>query len=56
MKNNFSFLKNDAVFFEDSLKKDYPYIAKKPRNHESLFFVKKGKLLYEKDDLKAVIS
>ncbi|MBR7184939.1 MAG: helix-turn-helix transcriptional regulator [Clostridia bacterium] len=56
MKNNFSFLKNDAVFFEDSLKKDYPYIAKKPRNHESLFFVKKGKLLYEKDDLKAVVS
>lgn len=56
MKNNLDFLKNDAVFFEDSLKKDHPYIARKPRNHESLFFVKKGKLLYEKDELKAVVS
>ena len=27
-------------FFEDSLKKDCPYIAREPRDHESLFFVK----------------
>lgn len=56
MKNKLSFLQNDAVFFEDSLKKGHPYIARKPRNHESLFFVTKGKLLYEKGDMKAVIS
>ena len=49
-------LKNDAVFFEDSIKKDYPYIARKPRDHESLFFVKKGNLLYERDGKKVIIK
>jgi AraC-like DNA-binding protein len=49
-------LKNDAVFFEDSLKKGYPYIARKPRDHESLFFVKKGNLLYERDGKKVIIK
>ena len=56
MSSNFNFLQNDAVFFEDTLKKGQPYIARKPRNHESLFFVTKGKLLYERDDMKAVVS
>lgn len=49
-------LKNDAVFFESSLKKDCPYIARKPRDHESLFFVKKGNLLYERDGKKVIIK
>ena len=55
MKNKLNFLRNDAVFFEDSLKKDHPYIAKKPRDHESLFFVKKGNLLYERNGLTEII-
>lgn len=42
-------LSNDTVVFTDTLKKGSPYIARKPRNHESLFFVTKGTLLYEKD-------
>jgi len=56
VKDNLNFLRNDAVFFEDSLKKNHPYIAKKPRNHESLFFVKKGNLLYERDGEKVVVK
>ena len=43
-------LSDDTVIFTDTLKKDSPYISKKPRNHESLFFVTKGELLYEKTD------
>lgn len=39
---------DDAVFFYDTLTADKPYISDTPRNHESLFFVKKGSLLYER--------
>ncbi len=39
----------DTVIFTDTLRKDSPYMSKKPRNHESLFFVTKGILLYEKN-------
>lgn len=46
---------NDTIVFTDSLKENSPYIASKPRNHESLFFVTKGSLLYEKDGASAVI-
>ncbi|MEE1280533.1 MAG: AraC family transcriptional regulator [Oscillospiraceae bacterium] len=48
-------LSDDTVIFTDTLKKDSPYIAKKPRNHESLFFVTKGNLLYEKNKKTAVV-
>ncbi len=41
-------LSDDTVIFTDTLRKDSPYISKNPRNHESLFFVTKGNLLYEK--------
>lgn len=44
---NFNY-NNDAVFFCDCLKKGKPFIAFEPRNHESLFFVTKGTLEYEK--------
>ena len=42
-------LPNTTVVFTDTLTKDTPYISKDPRNHESLFFVTKGTLLYEKN-------
>lgn len=45
----------NAVFFEDSLKTGKPYISSGPRNHESLFFVTKGNLLYECDGIKEVV-
>ena len=47
---NFNYqIPDDTVVFTDTLKKDSPYISKEPRNHESLFFVTKGNLLYEND-------
>lgn len=49
-------LSDDTVIFTDTLKKDLPCIFKKPRNHESLFFVTKGKLLYEKNGKAEVVS
>ncbi len=42
-------LSDETVVFTDTLKKNFPYISKKPRNHESLFFVTKGTVLYEGD-------
>ena len=40
---------DDAVFFYDTIKKGRPYVSKLPRNHESLCFVTKGTLEYEKE-------
>lgn len=45
----------DTVVFADTLKKYAPYISAKPRNHESLFFVTKGSLLYEKNGEAAIV-
>ena len=39
---------DDAVFFHDTLTVNKPYIARKPRNHDSLAFVTSGTLSYEK--------
>lgn len=39
---------DDAVFFYDTITKEKPYIAFKPRNHESLCFVTSGTLAYER--------
>lgn len=39
----------DAVFFSDTLAKGGEYASLAPRNHESLFFVTNGTLLYQKD-------
>lgn len=44
-----------TVVFTDTLPKDGPYISTKPRNHESLFFVTKGTLLYEKNGEAATV-
>ncbi len=38
---------DDAVFFYDTIAEEKPYIAFKPRNHESLCFVTNGTLAYE---------
>jgi len=45
----------DTVVFTDTLKKGAPYISAKPRNHESLFFVTKGTLLYERNGETATV-
>ena len=52
---NILFYVKDAVFFKDTLKEEQSYIAKRPRNHESLFVVTKGNLLYEKNGKRTVI-
>lgn len=56
MQNDIHFPITDAVFFEDTLKAGHPYVSERPRDHESLFFVTKGTLLYEKDGKSEVIS
>lgn len=52
MKTNNAINIDDAVFFYDTLTVNKPYTANTPRNHESLFFVKKGSLLYERYESK----
>ena len=49
-------LQDDTIIFTDTLKKDGPYISRAPRNHESLFIVTKGALLYERDGERHVIE
>lgn len=49
-------LLDDTIIFTDTLKKDGPYISREPRNHESLFIVTKGELLYERDGERHVIG
>jgi AraC-like DNA-binding protein len=58
MKDNvFSYyLSKNTLVFTDTLTKNAPYIARKPRNHESLFFVTNGALLYQKGNEKTVIK
>ncbi len=45
----YNFLSDETVFFKDTLTAISPYISSVPRNHESLCFVTKGDLLYEKN-------
>lgn len=55
--NTFNYkLSNDTIVFIDTLKNTLPYIAKLPRDHESIFFVTNGTLLYEKEDTKEIIK
>lgn len=49
-------LSEDTFVFSDNLKAGSPYVAVTPRNHESLFIVTKGALLYEKQGLRQVIK
>ena len=57
MNNIFNYqLSDETIVFTDTLKKGSPYIAKTPRNHESIFFVTNGTLLYENGDMKEVIE
>lgn len=46
---------NDSVFFYDKIHEGQPYVSVLPRNHESLFLVTEGTLLYEKDNIKEKI-
>ena len=57
IENVFNYqMDNNTIVFTDTLKKGLPYISKLPRNHESIFFVTNGALLYEKEDTKEVIK
>ena len=49
-------LSEDTVVFSDTLKINSPYISETPRNHESIFFVTNGTLLYEKQEKKTLIK
>ena len=48
-------LGEDTVFFSATLRKGRPYIAQTPRDHESLFVVTSGSLLYEKQGVRQII-
>ena len=48
MQNGIKIYTDDAVFFNDTLTYDKPYISFKPRNHDSFAFVTNGTLVYEK--------
>ncbi len=49
-------LSDDTVVFTDSLTENTPYISQIPRDHESLFFITKGTLLYKKGNHKEIIK
>ncbi len=49
-------LADNTIVFTDTLKKGSPYIAKLPRNHESIFLVTNGALLYEKEGAKEIVK
>lgn len=46
----------NTIFFADTLRSDNPYISFSPRNHESLFLVTKGALLYEKGNHQEIVK
>ncbi len=48
-------LADDTVFFTDTLYENSPYIPKVPRNHESLFIVTNGTLLYENNGVSQTV-
>ena len=49
------FLSGKVTFFSATLRKGKPYLARLPRNHESLFFVTSGNLIYESEGKRQVI-
>lgn len=49
-------ISNNTIIFTDTIKKDSPYIAETPRNHESLFFVTNGTLIYDNGKSQATIT
>lgn len=52
---NYQFSGN-AVIFTDSIKTEKPCVFLRPRNHDSIFFVTKGSLLYEKENISEIIN
>lgn len=49
-------LSGNVVVFTDSIVKNTPVIFNIPRNHESLFYVLEGELIYEKEALREFVS
>lgn len=49
-------LSDNTIFFTDTLHKNSPYIATEPRNHESIFLVTNGTMVYEKQGRKTIIK
>ncbi|MBE6572262.1 MAG: helix-turn-helix transcriptional regulator [Ruminococcaceae bacterium] len=55
-EDSFSFrLSDDVIFYSASLRKGRPYISKYPRDHESIFIVTSGSLLYERQGVRQII-
>lgn len=49
-------ISNNTIIFTDTIKKDSPYVAETPRNHESLFFVTNGTAMYDNGKSKTTIT
>lgn len=47
---------DNLIFFTDTLNPNHPYISETPRDHESLFFVTNGTLLYEEGTHSQIID
>ena len=45
-----------CIVFKDTIFNEFPYISKNPRNHETLFMVTDGALLYETDEEKTIVK
>jgi len=45
-----------VIFFRDSLRLHSPFVFREPRNHESLFLVTNGTLLYEKEGVRELVQ
>lgn len=56
-QNDFSYqLSTSPIIFMDTLKAENPCVFTIPRNHESLFLVTDGNLLYEKEGVREVVK
>lgn len=49
-------ISDSAIVFTDTIKNGSPYIAETPRNHESLFFVTNGTLIYDNGKSQSTIT
>ena len=49
-------LADKCIVFKNTIVKKMPYVAQKPRNHESLFFVTDGALIYKHKKEKTVVK
>ncbi|MBR2883812.1 MAG: helix-turn-helix transcriptional regulator [Clostridia bacterium] len=49
-------LSGEIIVFKDTIQRDMPCVFPRFRNHESLFFVTDGTLLYEKEGEKSIVK